>query len=265
MNNSRHPLIDALSQNLSVEVASRDATIISKEDVKADISFIYKLYDLQKIVRFFGQRYWEKETSKNVAEPGTLFLETVAAHSFQVASSARWLAPHFPSLDHTKAVDLALLHDQPEILIGDRDPVGSDGKGFNTHAFNPEKRNQKENEERVAVNLLAAEMRRSMREAYTALVEEFLDGRTGEARFVKAVDKLQALAFVRLMKVGSVTPEHMAFTIRYSRLGVMSYPPLQSHFQQILQDILGDVFSMEKNEFPAYCHKTKKLLEQSNA
>lgn len=263
MNNSIHSLIDALSHNLTVKELDQHA--VSAADVAADIKFIYKLYDLQKIVRFFGQKYWEKETIENVAEPRNLPLETVAAHSFQVASSVRWLAPHFPSLDHAKAVDLALLHDQPEILIGDRDPVGPDGKGFNTHAFNTEKRNQKDNEERAAVILLASEMRQSVRSSYTSLVLEYLDGRTHEAQFVKAVDKLQALAFVRLKKQGNVTSEHMAFTIRYCRLGVMAYPPLQGHFQMVLRDILEDISEINGNMMSEYCQKTNILLEISDA
>jgi 5'-deoxynucleotidase YfbR-like HD superfamily hydrolase len=254
-----------LVRYLVAENEEANTTSVNSADARADVQFMYRLFDMQKIVRFFGQRYWEKETNEDLLKPGELLLETVAAHSFQVASSVRWLAPHFHSLDHVKAVDLALLHDQPEIFTGDRDPVGTDGQGFNTHAFNTDKRNQKENDERAAVDVLAAVMRQSMRGPYRALVDEYLNGVTNEAKFVKAVDKLQALVFVRLKKFGNITPEHMAFTIRYSRLGVLAYPAIQLHFQLILRDILSDVSLATSDEFPAYCKLTQQILEASNA
>ncbi|MBX4960340.1 HD domain-containing protein [Rhizobium binae] len=230
-------------------------------DVRADIDMIYRLYDLQKLVRFFGQRYWEEETVELGPVPGRLELENVAAHSFNVARCVPLLAPHFPWIDRARAIELALVHDEPEIVMGDKDPVGKDGQGSDTHAFNPARRLDKDREERRALDALASNMRRSLRESYRTMFEELIEGSSEEAQFVKAVDKLQALVFVRLRKEGRITPDHAAFTIRYSRIGVHRFPPLQEHFKLVLQDLLDDVARSRPAELLAFCEEALAKLK----
>lgn len=222
-------------------------------DVRADVDVIYRLYDLQKLVRFFGQRYWEEETREFGRLPGRLELENVAAHSFYVARCVQLLAPHFPWIDRARAVELALVHDEPEIVTGDKDPVGRDGQGFNTHAFNQTLRLDKDREERHALASLAATMRHSLREPYLAMFEELIELPSEEAQFVKALDKLQALVFVRLRKGGRITSDHAAFTIRYSRIGVRRFPPLQEHFKLVLRDLLDDVARTRPAKYMEFC------------
>lgn len=230
-------------------------------DVRADVDMIYRLYDLQKIVRFFGQRYWEEETLELGSVPKRLELENVAAHSFNVARCVPLLAPHFPWIDHLRAIELALVHDEPEILTGDRDPVGKDGQGSDTHAFNPDRRLDKDREERRALDALVLSMRLSLRGSYRTMFEELIEVSSEEARFVKALDKLQAFVFVRLRKGGRITPDHAAFTIRYSRIGVLRFPPLQEHFKLVLQDLLDDVARSRPNELLAFCEEAHAKLK----
>ncbi|MER8724371.1 HD domain-containing protein [Mesorhizobium sp. M1027] len=230
-------------------------------DVRADVDVIYRLYDLQKIVRFFGQRYWEAETLELGSVPRRLELENVAAHSFNVARCVPLLAPHFPWIDPGRAIVLALVHDEPEIVTGDKDPVGNDGQGSDTHAFNPSRRLDKDREERRALDALASSMRRSLRESYRTMFEELIEVSSEEARFVKAIDKLQALVFVRLRKGGGITPDHAAFTIRYSRIGVHRFPPLQEHFKLVLQDLLDDVARSRPAELLAFCEEVFAKLK----
>lgn len=237
-------LIDQLSTHDAPKLSLPECT-----DVRSDVRFIYRLYDLQKITRFFGQKYWEAETEYTIAAPNKLGLENVAAHSYQVARCALLLASHFPWLDRAHTTELALLHDEPEIVIGDRDPVGHDGQGSDTHAFNPKKQLEKDEDERVAVDQLANEMRPKIRDRYPRLFLELREGVTEEARFVKAVDKLQSLAFVRLKKMGEFTPDHVAFTLRYSCSGVRRFPQLQRHFMYIFEDLLLDVSSTQTGRY----------------
>ncbi|GAA4125822.1 hypothetical protein GCM10023067_39460 [Aminobacter aganoensis] len=230
-------------------------------DVRADVDMIYRLYDLQKIVRFFGQRYWEEETLGLGSVPKRYELENVAAHSFNVARCVPLLAPHFPWIDRGRATELALVHDEPEIVTGDKDPVGKDGQGFDTHAFNPTRRLDKDREERHALDALASSMRRSLRESYRTMFEELIEASSEEAQFVKAVDKLQALVFVRLRKGGRITPDHAAFTIRYSRIGVRRFPPLQEHFKLVLRDLIDDVAQSRPAEILAFCEEAFAKLK----
>jgi len=235
-----------------------------REDIRSDVHLIYKLYDLQKLVRFSGQRHWEEETESDGSNPGKLYLENVAAHSYQVARSVSLLAPHFPWVDIARATELALFHDEPEIVTGDKDPVGIDGQGNMTHAFDDVKRREKDEEERKAIDILAAGMRPSIRERYRRMLAELIEDSTVESQFVKAVDKLQSLAFVRLKKGGKITTEHAAFTIRHSRIGVNRFPPLQGHFMCVLRDLLEDVASARPGGLDDFCAATWSRLKDAS-
>ena len=76
------------------------------------------------------------------------------------------LAPHFTWIDRARSIELALVHDEPEIVTGDKDPVGEDGQGTDTHAFNRTRRLDKDREERRALDALTSSMRYSQRESY---------------------------------------------------------------------------------------------------
>lgn len=232
-------------------------------DVRADVNTIYRLYDLQKLVRFFGQRYWEKETLELGPPPESLALENVAAHSYSVARCVQLLAPHFPWIDRWQAVELALVHDEPEIVTGDKDPVGTDGQGTYTHAFNLARRMDKNREERLALDTLASGMRQSLSDPYRTMLEELIEESSEEAQFVKAIDKLQALVFVRLRKGGWIMPDHMAFTIRYSKIGLRRFPLLQEHFKLVLQDLLEDVVRARPESVLTFCNEVMARIQGS--
>ncbi|MGV1769358.1 HD domain-containing protein [Agrobacterium vitis] len=257
------------SQRLVSELSaatSSDLPLPKFSDIRFDVNLIYRLYELQKLKRFYGQTHWEQETNSVGRAPGNLDLENVAAHSYHVARCALLIAPHFPWLDCAHTMELALMHDEPEIVTGDKDPVGADGQGKTTHAFNPGKRREKDDEERRAIEHLAAEMRPSIRDHYRRLFAELIEGSSEAARFVKAVDKLQSLAFVRLKKAGNITPEHAAFTLRYSRIGVQRFPQLQGHFMLVYEDILGDIASVKQDCFDDFCALTwSYFLKAENA
>lgn len=247
-------------EKIAPDLTSCELLGLPKSEIRADIDQIYRMFELERTIRFFGQYHWEAETIESEVKPGQLALENVAAHTFQVASSVQLLAPHFQNLTRAKAIELALLHDQLEIYTGDKDPVGEDGQGLDTHAFNQTKRTQKLSEEQAALRQITSSMRASMRAPYRALMEEVLYEKTVEAHFVKAVDKLQALAFVRLKKDGKFTPEHIAFTIRYSRLGVESFPELHNHFLMIFSDLMGDISKNNQTNMPSFCVAVNRIL-----
>lgn len=103
--------------------------------------------------------------------------ESVADHSFSVALLTL-LAPEpgFP-VDRTKAVFLALLHELGEVYAGDITPV--DGVSREEKA-----RLERESLDRVLEGHPEAA-------ALKALWEEFEEGRTPEARFVRQLDRLE--------------------------------------------------------------------------
>ncbi|MGD9782899.1 MAG: HD family hydrolase [Kiritimatiellia bacterium] len=103
--------------------------------------------------------------------------ETVAEHSLGVALLALFLADEwFPALDKVKLVWMGLLHDFGEIYAGDIVPGGmslADKHG-----------RERESVERVFGRL-------SKGKDYLAVWEEFEEGKTAEARFVKEIDRLE--------------------------------------------------------------------------
>ena len=104
--------------------------------------------------------------------------ESVAEHTFGVAMLALFLAEaHFPELDADRVLRLALLHDFGEVYAGDIIP----GDGVP-----PEEKKRREAE--AAARVLAKLPNGA---ANLRLWEEYEHGATPEARFVKAIDRLE--------------------------------------------------------------------------
>ncbi|WP_350334323.1 HD domain-containing protein [Coralliovum pocilloporae] len=249
--------LEALLNGLRLESSSPVANV----EVRQDVDQIYKLFDLERTIRFFGQRYWESESRFESARPGLLQLENVAAHSFQVANTVMLLGGRFPNLDVSRAIELAIVHDQLEMITGDKDPVGRYGDGSDTHAFGVSEREAKTAEEEAALTDFVSNLAPSAAGCYYDLISEVTAEKTIEAKFVKAVDKLQALAFVRVKKVGDIGPSHLSFTIRYSREGAKKFPELQQYFSLILKDLLTDVEQVFPASFHSYCQIASDILD----
>lgn len=215
-----------------------------RADVEVDIDAILAALGLQKIRRYMGQKHWTEESmlarAADEAEPG-LKLENVAAHSWHVADATLLLAPHFPDVNVHRALELAVLHDKLEMLTGDFDPVGDDGQGMTSHAFNSGAQREKVVAELAALDRYLAEIREPTRERQRLLLLDIIDMTSNEARFVMAVDKLQAFAFVLAKKEGAMTDDHLAFSIRFYAKLVEYYPALAMHYSVLVRRLLESV------------------------
>ena len=203
-----------------------------REEAELDVDAMLSSLDLQLVRRYMDQRHWHEESEAARAadrvEPG-LKLENVAAHSWHVADATMLLAPNFPEVDQRRAVELAVVHDKLELLTGDFDPVGPDGQGTSSHAFDPKAQAEKTEVELRALDHYLARLREPARNRQRALLLETIRGETAEARLVKAVDKLQALSFVLAKKAGNMTDEHLCFSLRYSFKAVEYFPKVAVH------------------------------------
>lgn len=216
----------------------------SNEVVERDVAAILTAFRLHSLRRYFRQVHWHEESVNahhaDLIEPG-LKLESVAAHSWHVADTALILAPHFPDLDLSRVLQLAILHDKLEMITGDYDPVGPDGTGRGSHAFDQQARATKEHEERRALAQYLSSLNEAARNIQAPLLEEVIAGTSNEALFIKAVDKLQALAFVILKKDGNVNDTHLSFSVRYSQKAIQYFPPLHDHYSFLLELLLESV------------------------
>ena len=126
----------------------------------------------------------ELETLDRVPRSGYLLrgvpeAESVAEHSYHLATLVWLLAGEEGGLDRARAVELALLHDLAELRVGDLPRTAA-------NYFEPGAKHAAEL--RAAGELLAPAGARAME-----LLAEYERGESREARFVRACDKLQLM------------------------------------------------------------------------
>jgi 5'-deoxynucleotidase YfbR-like HD superfamily hydrolase len=189
---------------------------------------------LSGVRRFNGQPYWHDESAasdKAVELENQLPLENVAEHSWKVADMAMFLYYRVPHLDRSYCIELALLHDKLELITGDDSPIDDDATGRSTHAFNEDRANDKKWRERAALVKYLQLLPEPTREYQRRILEDTIEIRSEEARFVNALDKLAALAYVIAKKVNGLRSEHYKFTRDYSRKAVLACPALLPHHE----------------------------------
>jgi putative hydrolase of HD superfamily len=107
--------------------------------------------------------------------------ESVAEHSWRMVMMAMILAPQTKlKLDMEKVLKMAAIHDLAEIEVGDIPTI---------HQTNDVVR-QKALDEQAAIETIRARFSQVSEEVAT-LWREFEDQKTAEARFVRAIDKLE--------------------------------------------------------------------------
>lgn len=107
--------------------------------------------------------------------------ESLADHCYGVVLLTHLLAPMLENIDRTKAVSLAIIHELGECRVGDIP--------YTALAYFPDK---SELETRAVKDILAP-LGGQISSENIALFEEFEAGKTVEARFVRAIDKLEML------------------------------------------------------------------------
>lgn len=221
----------------------------STESVIKDIDSILWSFRLERIRRYYQQKYWIKESQDayyaDKLEIG-LRLETVAEHSWKVADTALMLSDYFPYLDVGRCLRLAVLHDKMEILAGDPSPVGRDGTGMKGHAFNPDKALSKDEREREAISSYIALIRPSIQKQQQSLLLEMLECKSLESRFIKAIDKIEASAFIFLKKGGDIEDKHLLFLSKFHEKNWRIFPPLKGHYDELLDRIFNKVATYRK-------------------
>jgi putative hydrolase of HD superfamily len=145
--------------------------------------------------------------------------ESVAEHTFGVAMLAMFLADaHFPDLDASKVLRMALLHDFGEIYAGDITPA--DGLD----------RSEKLRLERHAVQQVLSKLGRGA--DYLALWEAYERGTSPEAQFVRQIDRLEMALQASVYEHQELADLSEFFT---SVAQALSAPALQS----ILRDLIA--------------------------
>ena len=117
----------------------------------------------QQLITLLGLK---KITRSGWERVGIQHPESVASHSWGMSALALRLCPE--NLDLSKVLSLCIIHDIPEILVGDLTPEDDC--------------TNKAKDEHIAMTQLAPQ--------WLHLFEEYEAGETDEAKFVKQIDKL---------------------------------------------------------------------------
>jgi putative hydrolase of HD superfamily len=151
---------------------------------------------LQKQMRFLRRMERLKTVPRvNLIADGSR-RENPAEHSWQMAMMALVLAEHAPAgVRLEKALTMAILHDVIEIHAND------------TYAYDKEANLSKDARETRAARRLFSLLPRDQGHRLAALWREFEAGTTTEAKFVRAMDRLQPVVLHRLTG-GKAWKEH---------------------------------------------------------
>lgn len=217
---------------------------IDQNEVKKDIDLIIWSMKLEGVRRFFHLRFWESETAeaefaKRVEKDPRL--ESVADHSWHICDIILLIGRHFNALDINNCIKLAILHDKLEIFTGDFNPIGRDGTGKSTYAYDEKKQIKKELDEKEAADKYLQMLPESARFEQEKLLLDMFECTTAESKFVKAIDKLQALVFVYEKKKGKIDDKHLKFSINYAKKALFYYPDLKMHYDELCLRIIEQV------------------------
>ena len=196
-----------------------------------DIEFFIWSMKLYKIRRYNKQRFWTEESRDAFYASkieGGYRLESVAEHSWHVADCCLALLGRFPSLNERRVLELAIVHDKLEIITGDENPIGRDGTGLKTHAFNTSVGLDKAERETKALQEMMALTNHEYAARLEGMLKEYSNCTSDEAKFVKAVDKLQPLFYIIEKKQGILEDKHISFTFKYADKALV-FPGIESH------------------------------------
>lgn len=144
--------------------------------------------------------------------------ESSADHSWRLALMIFILADELKlEINVNRAVKIALVHDLAEALTGDIDAILiAEGKVS---------KEEKEKQEVVAVDKLQKILPKSIGQEVTDLQNEYNENKTWEAKFVKALDKIETLT--QLAESGYKIYDKPEFIANYADKAVREFPALK--------------------------------------
>ncbi|WP_264524896.1 HD domain-containing protein [Flavobacterium sp. N502536] len=142
---------------------------MNTEDLLSQIAFIKEIDKVKYIQR--KTKLFHSDRNENDAE-----------HSWHLALMAIVLAEHSDEpIDVLKVIKMVLIHDIVEIDAGD------------TFIYDSQKNHDNTAEERLAANRIFGLLPEKQAEELISIWEEFEAGQTNEAKFAKAMDRLEPL------------------------------------------------------------------------
>lgn len=169
--------------------------------------------DYSKIVEFIKEIELLKDTMRTAwTTKGKQ--ESTAEHSWRLALFSLVLGEYSPHLDLNRVIRLCLVHDLGELYGGDVSAILE---------VNPQDKLQEEEEAMQRVTSLLPE---NSRNALLQLWQEYNRGETEEAKFVKALDKMETI--IQHNQGDSPADFNYEFNLTYGKEQAMHNPVLTS-------------------------------------
>lgn len=185
-----------------------------KTETEQLLGFVKLMEELKKLERFKDSVFWKEY-------PFPRRYESVADHTWRVAIMLVVIEKYLSQpIDVAKALKMALIHDIPEIIAGDASPLGTDGTGRDSHAYNAQKAQEKFEAEKKAARKIFDRLPPDQADEFYNLWLEFEAQISFEAKVVKALDRIEGKLQAFEYSGGNLFKEHMKFSLTY---GVETY------------------------------------------
>ena len=178
--------------------------------------------DIAKLVEFFKNVGQLKGISRaGWVKVGIKSPESVADHTFRTALLCM-IFSSLEGLDELKMLQMALLHDLPEVIIGDLTPS--------------EKNKVNKNSEENAMKKLLSFLPKEIRGKYLEIWHEYAIGETTEAKIVRQLEKLEMVLQAREYEETAVAREGLKTFIESGEESIRS-PAVKTLFSCILSSV----------------------------
>ncbi len=189
----------------------------NSQNLEKIFNFLHKIENLKSTLRY------NKTTSGRT--------ESSADHSWRLALMVFIIADELKlDIDANRSVKIALVHDLAEALVGDIDAISiAEGKVSE---------GEKEKQEIKAIVNLKKTLPETIGKEILDLWNEYNDSKTREAKFVKALDKIETLT--QLAESGYETYDKPEFIPNYANKSVESFPELSNMLKIVKRKIKAE-------------------------
>jgi len=156
------------------------------------------------------------------------YKDSTAAHTWHLALMAYTFQRELSlDIDLEKALKIALVHDLPEIVTGDIDHrLVKDGK-----VSKEEKAAAEDTAMHEVISFLSADMQKELYELW----QEYEKGNSPEARYIKALDKLES--FSNSLERGPESFDYTDIIMTYADKAVQNFPELKPYLAAVKQEL----------------------------
>ncbi len=209
-------------------------------EIQSIFTFASLIEKMKKMERYKGQFYWKDY-------PQLQRYESVADHTWRLSILVLLFEKELSQkINIEKALKMALVHDLPEIEAGDESPLGSDGTGKSSHAFNDSVATQRHEKEKNAARKLFGTLPEKQAEELFGLWLEFEKQESFESRVIKSLDKIEACLQVLEYRQGHMFPKHLEFTTTYGVKGSDVDPAIDKFAKLVIGEIKNRFKPFEK-------------------